>query len=46
MTKEDFEEQFDKMMQELELLPGESIDINYMLGGAPEIGVHYEIWTN
>jgi hypothetical protein len=46
MTKEEFEEQFDEMMQELELLPGDRIDITYMLEGVPEIGVHCEIWTN
>lgn len=46
MTKYEFEEKFDEMMQELELLPGESIDIGYMLGEGQEIGVRCEVWTN
>jgi hypothetical protein len=46
MSKEEFEEKFDEMMQELELLPGESIDICYMLGKNQEIGVRCEVWTN
>ena len=32
MTKEEFEEKFDDLIQELELQPGERIDIGYMLG--------------
>jgi hypothetical protein len=46
ITKTEFEEKFDEMMQELELLPGESIDICYMLGENQEIGVRCEVWTN
>lgn len=46
MTKEEFEEKFDEMMQELELLPGESIDIGYMLDENQEIGCRCEVWQN
>lgn len=46
MTKEEFEEIFDELIQELELQPGECIDINYMLGEHQEIGVHCEVWQN
>jgi len=34
------------MMQELELLPGESIDIAYMLGENQEIGCRCEVYQN
>lgn len=48
MGKEEFEEKFDELIQELELQPGERIDINYMLGEhyMPEIGVRCEVWQN
>lgn len=46
MSKQEFEEKFDEMMQELELLPGESIDICYMLVGHQEIGCRCEVWQN
>jgi hypothetical protein len=46
MSKEEFEEKFDEIMQELELLPGESIDISYMLGETQEIGCRCEVWQN
>jgi len=46
MNKYEFEEKFDEMMQELELLPGESIEIGYMLGGNQEIGCRCEVWQN
>lgn len=46
ITKEEFEEKFDELIQELELQPGESIDINYMLGEHQEIGVRCEVWQN
>lgn len=46
MTKEEFKEKFDELIQELELQPGERIDINYMLGEHQEIGVHCEVWQN
>jgi|GEM_PF-5509017 len=46
MDKKEFEERFEELVQELELAPGESIDINYMLGENSEIGVSCEIWTN
>ena len=46
MTKEEFEEKFDELMQELELQPGERIDIGYMLGERQEIGVRCEVWQN
>lgn len=46
MSKEEFEEKFDEMMQELELLPGERIDIDYMIGETQEIGCRCEVWQN
>jgi hypothetical protein len=46
MSKEEFEEKSDEMMQELELLPGESIDIAYMLGENQEIGCRCEVYQN
>ena len=46
MSKQEFEEKFDELMQELELLPGESIDICYMLGEHHEIGCRCEVWQN
>lgn len=46
MTKEEFIEKFDELMDELELQPGERIDIGYMLGENQEIGVRCEVWTN
>lgn len=46
MTKEVFEEKFDELIQELELQPGECIDIGYMLGESQEIGVRCEVWNN
>ena len=46
MDKAEFEEKFDEMMQELELLPGESINICYMLGKTQEIGCRCEVWKN
>jgi len=46
MSKEEFEKKFDEMMQELELLPGESIDIAYMLGENQEIGCRCEVYQN
>lgn len=46
MTKEEFIEKFDELMDELKLQPGESIDIGYMLGENQEIGVRCEVWTN
>lgn len=46
ITKEEFEENFDELIQKLELQPGESIDICYMLGEHREIGVRCEVWQN
>lgn len=46
MTKEVFIEKFNELMDELELQPGERIDIGYMLGSNQEIGVRCEVWTN
>lgn len=46
MTKEEFIEKFEELMDELELQPGERIDIGYMLGENQEIGVRCEVWTN
>lgn len=46
MSKEEFEKKFDEMMQELELLPGESIDIAYMLGENQKIGCRCEVYQN
>ena len=46
MTKEEFEEKFDELIQELELQPCECIDISYMLGDHQEIGVRCEVWQN
>lgn len=46
MSKEEFEEKFDEMMQELELLPGESIVIAYMIGENQETGCYCEVWQN
>ena len=46
MSKQEFEEKFDELMQELELLPGESINIGYMLGEHIEIGCRCEVWQN
>lgn len=46
MSKQEFEEKFDELMQELELMPGESIDIGYMLGEHQEIGCRCEVWQN
>ena len=46
MSKEEFEEKFDEMMQELELLPGESIGIAYMIGENQEIVCYCEVWQN
>ena len=46
MSKYEFEEKFDELMQELGLLPGESISISYMLGKYQEIGCLCEVWQN
>lgn len=46
MDKEEFEEKFNELVEELELLPGERIDIGYMLGANAEIGVRCEVWAN
>lgn len=46
MSKQEFEDKFDELMQELELLPGEIIDIGYMLVEHQEIGCRCELWQN
>lgn len=46
MTKDEFLEKFEELIQALELQPGECIDINYMLGDHQEIGVRCEVWNN
>ena len=46
MSKQEFEEKFDELMQELELLPDENIEIGYMLGEHQEIVCRCEVWQN
>lgn len=46
MTKEEFEATFDEMIHELELQPGERIDIGYMLGHNQELGCRCVVWQN
>lgn len=46
MRKQEFVDKFYDLMLELELLPGESIDIGYMLGEHQEIGCRCEVWQN
>lgn len=46
MDKYEFEEKFNELVEDLELMSGERIDIGYMLGGNQEIGVRCEIWSN